>query len=324
MDSPYHVATTTAGFTPLSRWTTVEVTGRDRATFLHNMCTNDVRGLEPGQGCEAFFTDVKGKIIGHAFLLAGDESVLVITVPDQAARLITHLDRYIIREDVRLADNSAELVWTLAIGPQAEAMLAGLAGGRTANSSTGWSHARRPMGESQVVIARCELPWCGGWLIGAPTAVAEGFRSELEGQGAVGCDDDVWRTVRIESGWPLLGVDFDGTNLPQEVARNQQAISFRKGCYLGQETVARIDAIGHVNRELVTVRFSAGEPPAAGAELQSAGEVAGRVTSVCWSPAFAAPLALAMIRRGKTESGVELTCGEQVAEVVRTPAVGRR
>src|SRR5687767_5912295 len=146
MDSPYNAATTTAGFAPLSRWTTVEATGRDRVAFLHNMCTNDVRGLEPGQGCEAFFTDVKGKIIVHAFVLAGDDSVLLLTVPDQATRIIAHLDRYIIREDVRLADKSADLAWTMLVGPTSGAILEKLVGRGSAELSENWSHRRRPFG----------------------------------------------------------------------------------------------------------------------------------------------------------------------------------
>jgi folate-binding Fe-S cluster repair protein YgfZ len=103
------------------------------------------------------------------------------------------------------------------------------------------------------------------------------------------------------------------------VGRDAQAINFRKGCYLGQETVARIDALGHVNKRLCTVRL-AGEAMA-GDELFAGGESVGRVTSASYSPRFDAWLALAMVRRGHNEPGARLAYRDQFVEVIATPAV---
>jgi folate-binding protein YgfZ len=114
-------------------------------------------------------------------------------------------------------------------------------------------------------------------------------------------------------------VDFDGSNLPQEVGRDAQAISFRKGCYLGQETVARIDALGHVNKRLCTVRLVA--EAGAGDELFVGDKSVGRVTSASYSPQLDTWLALAMVRRGHNEPGARLACHRQPAEVISTPAV---
>ena len=147
------------------------------------------------------------------------------------------------------------------------------------------------------------------------------MEADLRYGSAVQCDDRIWNALRIESGWPLFGVDFDGSNLPQEVARDAQAISFRKGCYLGQETIARIDALGHVNKRLATVKFAGDEPPPPGAELTADGQPAGHVTSSCWSPKLGRPLALAMIRRGCNDPGAELQYDGQAAKVIPTPAV---
>src|SRR5690606_4691273 len=100
----------------------------DRAAFLHNMCTNHIRDLVPGGGCEAFFTDVKGKVVAHAIVLAGkDETLLLLLSPGQIERLLPHLDRYIIREDVQLADVTGEQHWMLLVGPQASALVESLA-----------------------------------------------------------------------------------------------------------------------------------------------------------------------------------------------------
>jgi folate-binding protein YgfZ len=319
----YRAVTSGAAVASLSNWTTIEVAGRDRAAFLHNLSTNDVRGLASGSGCEAFFADVKGRIVGHAFILAGDEAALVLTVPGQAERLTAHLERYIIREDVQLADKSADFEWLLALGPDSAGAVRRATGADPAQFPTNWSHSRRSRTDANVFVVRCDLPWCGGWLVAAPATSGPAWQERLAAHGAATCSDEVWHTVRIESGWPLLGVDFDGANLPQEVARNDQAINFRKGCYLGQETVARIDALGHVNRELRTLRFSGTEVPAIPFDVTSDGQSVGRLTSACWSPALAAPLGLAMVRRGHTAVGAALQCDGRSAVVVESPAVRR-
>ena len=94
--------------------------------------------------------------------------------------------------------------------------------------------------------------------------------------------------------------------MPQEISRNEKAISFNKGCYLGQETIARIDALGHVNKQLCAVQFSGDKIPGVGLKLISGDQEVGRVTSTCWSPRFESPLGLAMIRRGSNDVGLEL------------------
>jgi folate-binding protein YgfZ len=137
--------------------------------------------------------------------------------------------------------------------------------------------------------------------------------------GTVRCDDAVFQTLRIEAGMPLYGVDFDDRNLPQEVGRDAEAINFTKGCYLGQETVARIDALGHVNQQISGVRFQGSEPPQMGAMLTHAGRPVGIVTSAAYSPRLAAPLALAMLRREHTAVGSRLDSPIGQCEVVALP-----
>jgi folate-binding protein YgfZ len=296
----YEAATTATGVVNLDGWTTLRITGADRAKFLHNMCTADVLKLPVGGQCEAFLTDVKGKIIGHGVVLSEAEQLTLITVPGQGERLIAHLDRYIIREDVRLTDATAAVAWSLVVGPRAGEGLTGVA--------------------PETLTAPCTLIWPGGFWVGAssdggsakPPATAD-LRQ------AAGIGDEVWHSLRIESGWPLFGVDFDSSHLPQEVGRDIQAINFKKGCYLGQETIARIDALGHVNKRLATVRLDA--EAAVGAELVADGQAVGAVSSVGWSPQRNAWIALAMLRRGHNKQGAKLECLNRPAEVVPTPAV---
>jgi folate-binding protein YgfZ len=320
LEREHAVATQAVGAAPLDRWSTVRVTGRDRAAFLHNMCTNDVKGLSSGAGCEAFFTDVKGKIVAHAFILVGDHETLLITVPDRAEKLIAHLDRYIIREDVQLADASSENNWTLVIGRQSGSAVDQLLPSLSAILTTPWSHAAGHFGEAQVQLVRCDVPWCGGYLLGSSSAHVDGLRRRLAEVEVAQCTESLWQTIRVESAWPLWGVDFDDANLPQEVGRDATAIHFRKGCYLGQETVARIDALGHVNKKLVQIRMAGDAVPEIAAELSQGDQSVGRVTSASWSPQFQSPLALAMVRRGANETGTMLQCNGVSAEVIEPPS----
>ena len=312
----YEAATTGSAVVRLRDWSTVRVKGKDRASFLHNMCTNDVKRLATGEGCEAFFTDVKGKVVAHGFLLAGTEAIEIVMVPGAAERLMAQLDRYIIREDVALSDKSREVAWMLLLGALAGDVLEQAVGVTVGELAGAWAHRPLLLDAAAVTVARCELPWMGGFLIGVTADAIAAIEAKLTAAGAVLGGDSLWNTVRVESNWPLWGVDFDESNLPQEVSRDKQAISFRKGCYLGQETVARIDALGHVNKQLATVRFEGDAVPEVGAELFQGEQPVGRVTSSCWSPRDAKPRALAMLKRGGNVVGTPLRWSGGAGEVV--------
>ena len=126
-------------------------------------------------------------------------------------------------------------------------------------------------------------------------------------------------SARLEAGVPLFGHDITADNLPQEVARDARAISFTKGCYLGQETVARIDALGHVNRLLVGLKFAGQAAPPTGTVLLAGQQDVGHVTSAAWSPRLAAPLALAYVRRSHAKKGSTLSSAAGAAEVIELP-----
>jgi folate-binding protein YgfZ len=152
----------------------------------------------------------------------------------------------------------------------------------------------------------------------------ESLRTALVNAGAVPADMAAFEMARIEAGTPLYERDISEKNLPQEVNRDALAISFTKGCYLGQETVARIDALGHVNRVLVGLRCFGEQAPASGTELH-AGEategspVVGAITSAAYSPRLHGPLALGYVRRGHTQVGTQLTSLAGPAEIAALP-----
>lgn len=312
----YDAAIAGAGVVRLRDWSTVRAAGNDRATFLHNMCTNDVKRLSTGEGCEAFFSDVKGKIVAHGFLLAGADAIEIVMVPGTAGRLMGQLDRYVIRENVTLSDKSPDVGWMLLFGKQAGGVLEQVIGNGVGELSAAWAHRTFDVAGAAVQVARCELPWMGGYLIGCAIDAAAAIEATLVAAGATLGSESLWNTVRVESSWPLWGVDFDDANLPQEVSRDAAAISFRKGCYLGQETVARIDALGHVNKQLAAIRFEGDGVPEVGAELLLGEQAVGRVASSCWSPRAAKPQAIAMVKRGANAVGTSLAWSGGAGTVV--------
>ncbi len=327
----YEALTAAAGIVRMNGRTLVELTGRDRNSFLHNFCTNDIRGLKPGCGCEAFITSVQGKILGHVMVFCGPESLVLDTVPGQAEPLIAHLDRYLIREEVALADRSNDWTDLLVAGSDSPKILTVLAGVAPPTERLATVEAR--IGAAAVVIAKVDLAGPHGFLVRVAAADAAQVERDLNAAGAIRCSEETAGTLRIESGWPAYGHDITDKNLPQEVNRDRQAISFTKGCYLGQETVARIDALGHVNRTLCGLRLHPAadslstveaimaleESGIVGASISADGQPVGEVTSATFSPRLSTLLALGYIRRGHHQIGTLLGSSLGQVEVITLP-----
>jgi folate-binding protein YgfZ len=311
------------GFVELTDWTCIALTGADRQSFLHNFCTNDVKRLSSGENCEAFFTNVKGKIIGHGLITCRKNELVVIGEPGQATKLIEHLDRYILREDVQLQDNTGSRAHLLMCG--APSAFAGffLPHLDYADATKAPSGDLRDFPAQLLDVAVYLTNWYAAnerffLLIETNTADLQKLEQKLVCGGLLACND-AFEMVRIEAGIPLFGFDFDDRNLPQEVGRDETAISFTKGCYLGQETVARIDALGHVNQQLVGMKFSGERIPDRGTELTHAGKTTGHVTSSAFSPKLQAPLALAMLHRERCGAGNRLDSPSGPCEVISLP-----
>jgi folate-binding protein YgfZ len=307
-DSQYAALRFGCAIVELTGWSSVTLTGADRQPFLHNFCTNDIKRLVSGASCEAFFTNVKGRIVGHGVVACGENELVVLGVPEQASRLIEHLDRYIIREDVQLRDTTSTRAFVLVAGGELarDIMTECRQNGTNAEKPTGIISWNLVGAEYECVYELASLE------LQLVLAKVGDNRCVLVGPQA-------FNTARIEAGVPFFGHDFDERNFPQEVGRNEQAISFTKGCYLGQETVARIDALGHVNQQLAGVRFFGSVLPETGAALTDDGRTVGHVTSATFSPRIGAPLALAMVRRENTAIGSQLQSPAGMCEVVELP-----
>lgn len=279
------------------------LTGRDRARFLHGFCTNDVKRLQPGEGCEAFVTNLKGRILEHVFLAVEPEAIHLNGTAGFEEPLFAHLDRYLITDDVQIARRSPELADYFLSGPQAPALVA--------------SHAElpewKPYGHRAAVIAgvdcrlqRLDLLAAPGVMVTCLRAAADTLRPALQSV-ATEAGRGVFEALRIEAGLPSYGVDLSDENLAQEAMRTEKCISFKKGCYLGQEPIARLDALGHVNRQLALVRFDVDVAVPQKTPLKSSdGKEAGAVSSSAVVPSTNRTVALGLIRSTYAQPHTEL------------------
>lgn len=303
-----------AGCVDVSDRSQVRLSGADRVKFLHGFCTNDIKRLKSGGGCEAFLTSVQGKVLGHVFVFCGDQDLTLETSPGQAEAILGHLGRYVIREDVQFDNLQARVAEWFVAGPRSESVLAGLSG--AAMPAEILAHQTAEVAGVPVSIRRVPLARTPAFLVSFPSERQDAVSRQLHEAGVRPAGAQVFDIVRVEAGFPLYGRDITGDCLPQEVNRDAQAISFRKGCYLGQETVARIDSLGHVNRKLVGLVWHGAEILTPGQELNVAGQAVGRVTSAVWSPRARAVLALGYLRRGFDSPGARLETEAGVGEVV--------
>ncbi len=307
----YDAARAAVALADRSRLTKIELRGADRAKFLHNLCTNDVKGLAPGDGCEAFITNAHGKILAFVRIFACADSLWLDTVPGVADFLMKHFDRYHFAEKVELFDRSADWSQLLLIGPRSDAVVASL-GGSTATPDRDLRVSQTALaGVPCQLIASRQLDLTSYELRLASTDAASLLKQlvaagQAEGLRLIG--EQALDVLRVEAGLPVYGVDITDTNLPQEVSRDRRAISFTKGCYLGQETVARIDALGHVNRHLVGLKMTGTSvAPERGAAVTRDATVVGHITSAVVSPAPQSVLALGYVRRGQHTPGTEVS-----------------
>jgi folate-binding protein YgfZ len=287
----------------------IEITGPDRGKFVHNLTTNEVKRLATGRGCEAFVTSPQGKTIGYLIIHVLDDRILARTDAGGAELLMPHLRKYGVFDDVAIEDTTGQAFEFHLAGSRAAELVERCGGGLPEEAE--YAHASTALGDSPVRIVRespAGLP--GLTVIGlGPAARSIKEHMQLLGReiGLIAVDAETFEYLRIAAGTPVFGKDITEKNLPQELGRDARAISFVKGCYLGQETVARIDALGHVNQVLKGLRLSRGAPcPEAGSLLEHDGKRVGVITSATLAPGEDGPLALGLIRTTHSQPGTPL------------------
>jgi aminomethyltransferase len=276
-----------AAWMDLSARGRIVVRGRDRARLLHSIASNEVKKLAAGSGCYAFLLNPQGRIQADLLLFCFEDHFLIDVEPELREKVPAHIRRYVVADQVELEDASVRTGEIGLEGPGASDALAAL---DAPVPLADYAHEPWDGG----TVAHASLTGQPGFRIFCPAEAAPGLIRRLESAGAKPASPDDARVVRIENGRPRYGEDIVETSLPQET-QQMHAVSFTKGCYLGQEIVERIRARGHVNRKLLRVDLPGAEPAAPGSLIQVEGKAA-EVTSSVYSPRAGKAIALAYVR----------------------------
>jgi folate-binding protein YgfZ len=286
--SDYELHSESAGSVDRSDRGKFIVRGGEAAEFLQGQVSNDVEALAPGSGCYAVILNHKGKLRTDLRILRGEDFIWLDTEAIGHAVLAHMLGTYALGRDVQWEDVTATRALVSAVGPAARELFEGPEN----------SFEER---DGRIYVATA----LGVDVIGEP-----GLELDFEA-----VSKEAAECLRIESGRPRLGVDMDAETMPQEAGINERAVSFTKGCYVGQETVARLHYRGKPNRHMRGLRLT--EPAERGAEVMFGEKVVGRLGSVCVSPRLG-PIALALLRR-EAAPGDTVSVAGAAAEVVALP-----
>ncbi|MEZ6243848.1 MAG: hypothetical protein R3B57_12495 [Phycisphaerales bacterium] len=330
---------------------TLELTGADRLGFLNNMLTQRVADMRPGESRDSFWLNRKGRLVADLRLTELGDRTLIDVDLLVAEETRTSLEAYVFAEDVRIEDATPRTHRLWLIGPSAARLLDACVETPPSNTSDATTPPTAPPSSLPpnratrgkidgvpVVIDRHDLCAELGFELSVPSEHAERVYARLLELGephdatpANGSPDPLadhvrlrpcgWHAInvaRLEAGAPIFNLDFDATNLPAETGLLRDRVDFKKGCYLGQEIVARMDALGHPKQTLIALRFEGREGvddadiPAPGAELRASPDpeapAIGHITSSTISPMLGAvPIALAMVRWGSHTPGGRLT-----------------
>jgi hypothetical protein len=296
----FRVAPAEGALVVVENLATLEVRGKDRQSWLNGLVTSNLAPLGVGAASYALATSKVGKILADLRVLIAPDRVLVGVAPERIAAIHESFENYLVMEDVDLRDASAEIGWLSIHGP--------------ASAQAG------ALVEAPAIVASLDVTGLGGVLIAAPTASRGAIVDRLASEGARVASAEDWETLRLERAVPVFGVDFDEKTYPQEASLERRAVSFQKGCYLGQEVVCRLEMRGHVHRRLVALVLDQGGGVEPGAEVEAeSGDRVGAVTSAIFSPTLGRPVVLAMVKYGSSQPGTQLRVRGVTGQVVETP-----
>ena len=273
MSQAYEALTRAAAWLDLRARGRILARGRDRARLLHNITSNEVKKMTPGSSCYAFLLSPQGRIQADLHLVCFADRFLIDTEPELRDKVQRHILKYRVADQVELEDVTARTAAIGVEGPAAESIVL-------------------PAGDYSV--APITLTGQPGYRVYCEAAAMEDLVRQLEAAGARAATLEDARIVRIENGKPVYGDDIRETSLPQETGQ-MQAVSFTKGCYIGQEIVERIRALGQVHRALQRIELDGAEPAAPGAKVTVGGREA-EITSSVYSPRLGKAIALAWVR----------------------------
>ncbi|MCI0421575.1 MAG: aminomethyltransferase family protein [Acidobacteria bacterium] len=328
VENEYETLRHSAGLIDLSCSGIFELKGDDRTRFLHGMVTNDIKSLTPGSGCYAAFLSPQGRMVADLRVFCLEESLILETEPSAGEKLAPALRKYIIGDRPQLLDRSEELALLSLQGPKATEQLARLVSQPLALEGS-CDHLETTLAGANIRVCRVNRTSAGGYdFIMNRQSLPLVWHSILKigkADGLLPAGFEGFNVHRIEAGIPYYGLDMEENTLPIEAGLERNAISFTKGCYIGQESVARITYRGHVNRKLSGFRFSGSRPASKGDKIFKSDQEVGWITSSAYSPRLLKAIALGYLRREVLEPGtgvlVETSAGTIEAEVTLLPFV---
>jgi folate-binding protein YgfZ len=335
LSAEYETLTERCGLVDRSERGKLALTGEDAVEFLNGQVTNELLDLQPGEGRYAAFLTHKGKMLGDLRILAVGGSgphppappseLLLDTERVALQSLFDMIRRFKVGYRVELHKRTLQSALLSLNGPDADRVVQGALERGSSEPPPGSPTPGQPPGEREEDHTLAAIAGAPARLIRTDTGIdvlldsgdAAAVRAALEAVGAEGVSQDAAEIVRVESGRPRYGVDLDENTIPQEAGLNERAVSFTKGCYVGQETVARLHYRGKPNRHLRGLRLS--ELAQSGTELHMGDRAVGHLGSVALSPTHG-PIGLALVRR-EAEPGATLAAGEDgaTATVVTLP-----
>lgn len=321
-EKEYHVAREEAGLMDLSHRAMLQFSGPDRLSFLQGMLSNDLLALRMFEGQQTAILTQQGKVVADARVLCAMNSIYLDFWEPLKEKILAHLNRYLVADEVEIQDPNDQWRMLSLQGPSAAEILRTAFGGSELPARAD-QHAMIQFTGTPVCVVNADYYGCSGYDIIVQTAQLKILAQRLNDLGAIWVGEQAQNVLRVEAGRPRYGVDFDEDNLLLEVGLDH-AVSFSKGCYLGQEVVERIRSRGHVNKKLWGLRLSSRVAAQAGTAIRSDGQEIGKITSSVDSPSLGCAIALGYLHRDFWHPGTSVNVDNQVAEVTLLPFVQPR
>jgi folate-binding protein YgfZ len=303
----------------------IVLSGKDRASYLQGLLTNDISALRAGEGCYAAYLTAQGRMITDLLVYElGD--VILLSLPGEVKdTMFARLDQFIFSEDVQLGDVSDTFAALAVVGPRAAAgveAVMDLPDGASPASLAEHGNLRGRFGGQPAIVVRVTDTGEPGYEVIVDRGLGDDLMARLTAEGALALDEATAETLRIEAGVPVFHRDMDEETIPLEAGIESRAISLTKGCYVGQEVIIRVLHRGHgrVARRLVGLTFAGERVPPASVVTVDGREV-GRVTSAAWSFGLDRPIALAYVHRDQTGPGTPVVVDGSPAVVTALPFV---
>lgn len=301
----------------------LDVRGPDAAEWLQGLLTQEVKALKAGEGAYAAYLTPQGRMVADVRVLRRDDGFLLEAVAAVRDTLLSRLDQFVIMEDVTIADASETLGVVTVMGPKSASLVSAITGVEGARLEALPEHAHLALEGPATFVAASREFGVPGFDLFAPVAQLADWRKAVASR-AMAAGEQLLEVARIEAGRPRFGIDMHEDTIPLEAGIEPRAISFDKGCYVGQEVVIRIlhRGQGRVARRLIWLERPAPEGSVvwpAGTPVTLGEKTVGAVSSACWSPAREGLLGMAMVHRDATEAGTVVSIDGHEAVVRRLP-----